>query len=179
MRRRANRGGQADAGDPFGALRLSPDPELTDDDVRAAWRRVAAATHPDRPDGGDPAAFASAAAAYAALRTRSGRGEAMAGSGTPRSTVVRRRAGLARGAGGAGRTAFVPLLMGGGIGRSVRSFGWRLRGGRPGRLALRLAAAVAVSGVAVLAVGWQPATDAVIAGACTWLVLTGRQDLAG
>ena len=29
-------------------------PDLTDDDVRAAWRRIAAATHPDRDDGGDP-----------------------------------------------------------------------------------------------------------------------------
>jgi curved DNA-binding protein CbpA len=49
---------------PFAVLGLPPSPDLTDDDVRAAWRRVAAATHPDRADGGDPAGFAAAAGAY-------------------------------------------------------------------------------------------------------------------
>jgi hypothetical protein len=62
--------------DPFAALGLPTQPELTDDEVRAAWRRVAAATHPDRDDGGDPATFAAAAAAYTELRTRTGRREA-------------------------------------------------------------------------------------------------------
>ena len=66
------------SGDPFTALGLPARPGLTDDDIRAAWRRVAAATHPDRADGGDPARFAAAAAAYTELRTRSGRGEAYA-----------------------------------------------------------------------------------------------------
>ena len=42
------------AADPFAVLGLAARPDLTDDDVRAAWRRVAAATHPDRPDGGEP-----------------------------------------------------------------------------------------------------------------------------
>jgi hypothetical protein len=65
-------------GDPFTALGLPARPGLTDDDIRAAWRRVAAATHPDRADGGDAARFAAAAAAYTELRTRSGRGEAYA-----------------------------------------------------------------------------------------------------
>ena len=64
--------------DPFAALGLPAQPELSDDEVRAAWRRVAAATHPDRDDGGDPAAFAAAAAAYTELRTVTGRREACA-----------------------------------------------------------------------------------------------------
>jgi hypothetical protein len=64
--------------DPFAALGLPARPDLTDDDIRAAWRRIAAATHPDRADGGDPARFAAAAAAYTELRTRYGRGEAYA-----------------------------------------------------------------------------------------------------
>jgi hypothetical protein len=64
--------------DPFTALGLPAQPELSDDEVRAAWRRVAAATHPDRDDGGDPAAFAAAAAAYTELRTLTGRREAWA-----------------------------------------------------------------------------------------------------
>ena len=65
-------------GDPFAVLGLPARVGLTDDDVRAAWRRLATATHPDRADGGDPARFAAAAAAYTVLRTRSGRGEALA-----------------------------------------------------------------------------------------------------
>jgi hypothetical protein len=64
--------------DPFAALGLAASRDLTDDDVRAAWRRVAAATHPDRADGGDPAQFAAAASAYSDLRTRFGRNEALA-----------------------------------------------------------------------------------------------------
>jgi curved DNA-binding protein CbpA len=70
--------------DPFRALRLPPRADLTDDDVRAAWRRIAAATHPDRDDGGDPAAFGAAAAAYSVLRTAFGRGEALADLGIRR-----------------------------------------------------------------------------------------------
>src|SRR5262249_36593972 len=64
--------------DPFTVLGLPARPGVGDDEVRAAWRRIAAATHPDRADGGDPARFAAAAAAYTTLRTRSGRGEAPA-----------------------------------------------------------------------------------------------------
>src|SRR6266700_3444347 len=78
-RRRAAR-----PGDPFAALGLPPGPGLTDDDVRAAWRRVAAAAHPDRADGGDPARFAEAAAAYTTLRTAFGRTEALADLAGPR-----------------------------------------------------------------------------------------------
>ncbi len=65
-------------GDPFAVLGLDPRGELTDDEVRAVWRRIAAATHPDRADGGDPERFAAAAAAYTDLRTGYGRGEARA-----------------------------------------------------------------------------------------------------
>jgi curved DNA-binding protein CbpA len=64
--------------DPFAELGLPALAELTDDDVRAAWRRIAAATHPDREDGGDPARFGAAAAAYVLLKTPFGRGEALA-----------------------------------------------------------------------------------------------------
>jgi curved DNA-binding protein CbpA len=64
--------------DPFLVLGLPRRADLTDDDVRAAWRRIAAATHPDRDDGGDPARFGAAAAAYALLRTAYDRGETLA-----------------------------------------------------------------------------------------------------
>jgi curved DNA-binding protein CbpA len=64
--------------DAFSLLGLNPGDQLTDDEVRAAWRRIAEATHPDRADGGDPERFASAAAAYTELRTQYGRNEARA-----------------------------------------------------------------------------------------------------
>jgi len=67
--------------DPFAALGLPARAGLTDEDVRAAWRRIAAATHPDRDDGGDAARFGAAAAAYDTLRTSFGRGEALADLG--------------------------------------------------------------------------------------------------
>ncbi len=138
---------------PFVALGLPASPGLTDDDVRAAWRRVAAATHPDRADGGDPAAFAAAAAAYAMLRTEAGRGEVTADLAGPTRSgpeTSERQAGLAA----------------------------RIRHGRPGRLGGRLLAAAAAGSLAVAAVGWQPAALGVIAGAATWLAVTGRGDLA-
>src|SRR5258708_31275439 len=64
--------------DPFTALGLPARPDLTGEQVRAAWRALAAATHPDRADGGDPARYAAASAAYAVLRTAWGRSEAYA-----------------------------------------------------------------------------------------------------
>ncbi len=77
----------APATDPFTVLGLEPSPGLSDEDVRIAWRRAASDTHPDREDGGDPERFAAAAAAYTALRTRFGRGEAAAdlGAAPPRA----------------------------------------------------------------------------------------------
>jgi hypothetical protein len=141
--------------DPFAALGLTATPELTDDDVRAAWRRVAAATHPDRSDGGDPARFAAAAAAYTELRTRFGRGEAMADVG------------------GGAQDKQARWLR-----RTVVLLPARIRRGRPGRLALRVLAAAAASAAVVAAAGSQPAEPALITGALTWLLLTARQDLA-
>ena len=63
---------------PFAALGLPARPDLTDEQVRAAWRGIAAATHPDRSDGGDPGRYAAASAAHALLRTAWGRSEAYA-----------------------------------------------------------------------------------------------------
>ena len=134
------------SGDPFAALGLPARPDLTDDEVRAAWRRVAAATHPDRDDGGDPPVFAAAAAAYTDLRTAAGRREALADQPTP--------------------------------GRPGRPGRGRIRRGRPVVLGLRLVVAGAVSLAAVLAVGAQPASYAVIAAALTWLIRTARRELA-
>ena len=103
--------------DPFSVLGLPARPGLTDDEVRAAWRRIAAATHPDRADGGDAARFAAAAAAYTAIRTGFGRAEALADLARPAGPrgwrpgqvpgLSRFRAARSarRGAAGAGRAA--------------------------------------------------------------------------
>jgi hypothetical protein len=146
--------------DPFWALGLPPRADLSDEDVRAAWRRIAAATHPDRDDGGDPGRFGAAAAAYDTLRTSFGRGEALADLGlagaAPRATH--------RGARHARR--------GGTPGLSASARRWR-------RLALRAAAAAGVTAAALLAVGWTPATIGLLAGALTWVAVTSRPDLPG
>lgn len=150
--------------DPFRDLGLERRPGLADDDIRAAWRRVAAATHPDRADGGDPEAFAAAAAAYTALRTAAGRGEALAGLlGAPGAGAWRRPGPRAR------PGTVVPSLL---------LFAIRVRRGRPVVLALRIVGVYAVVATAVVLAGWQPASFAISTGAATWLVLTGRADLA-
>jgi hypothetical protein len=143
---------------PFRALGLEDDPALTDDDIQAAWHRTAAATHPDRADGGDPAAFSAAAAAYSDLRTAFGRGEARADLGR-RSAAARRR-GTAR-------------LTGGRLTVS------RVTGGRPVRLAVLIAAGTGAGVLAVVIDGWQPASVALIVGAATWVLTGARRYLGG
>lgn len=150
---------------PFATLGLEPRADLTDDEVRAAWRRTASATHPDRDDGGDPRQFADAAAAYTALRTRFGRGEAVADLGGPHPE--RRGSGRGR--------SVIDVMSAQGAGALLA----RVRQGRPGRLALRVLAAVAASVAAVAAAGPHPAAPALVTGVATWLVLTARHDLAG
>jgi hypothetical protein len=150
------------AAGPFAALGLPARPGLGDDEVRAAWRRIAAATHPDRADGGDPARFAAAASAYTTLRTQSGRGEALADL-----TGSRGRAGLSD---AQRRWWRAPA--------SLARLPARVRRGRPLLLALRVAAVAAVSATAVAVAGPAPATPALITGALTWLLLTARHDLA-
>lgn len=151
------------ADDPFAALGLDPGADLTDDDVRVAWRRIAAATHPDRADGGNPEAFAVAAAAYADLRTAYGRGEARASAlasmrnrQTCRdvlfSAIVRALADTARAAAA-------------------------LRCARPARLAARLVAAACAAAAGVFAAGPGPAGPALAAGAATWLLAAAWRDL--
>jgi curved DNA-binding protein CbpA len=148
---------------PFELLGLAASAEVTDDDVRGAWRRVAAATHPDRADGGDPAGFAAAAAAYTQLRTPAARAEALADLLEPgRDRVPDGRVPVPNNA----------------LARIAANAAWRVGHGRPLRLAGRLLATAAAAVLAVAAVGWQPASGAVVTGALTWLLLTARADLA-
>ena len=142
--------------DPFSDLGLPARADLSDDEIRAAWRRIAAATHPDRSDGGDAARFAAAAAAYAELRTPYGRGEAYADLNSAPPATVR----AVNSAGSA----------------SLR-LATRVRTGRPGVLALRLLLTIAVTCACIAIAGWQPATLAIAAGALIWLTRTASHDL--
>jgi hypothetical protein len=153
------------APDPFTVLGLPADPDLTDEQVRAAWRAIATATHPDRPDGGDPARYAAASAAYALLRTPWGRSEAYADlAAQPPPHVAASRP-----------TARVPVRS---LARPVALAPARIRHGRPGRLALRVLAAALLAVVAVWAGVGGPAAAGVVAGLVIWLALTARGDLA-
>jgi curved DNA-binding protein CbpA len=148
-------------GDPFAVLGLAARGGLTDEDVRAAWRRIAAATHPDRDDGGDPDTFGAAAAAYDALRTSFGRGEALADLGLYGHAGQARHAGRRRSRRGTHRLNAGAGYFGN-AGRAVATRG----------SALRVAGAVIVAGAAVIAAGWTPATIALAVGAATLLVAT-------
>ena len=159
--------------DPFAVLGLPAFAELTDDDVHAAWRRIAAATHPDREDGGDPARFGAAAAAYVLLKTPFGRGEVLADLGgvaaaNRRRPLWRARRPQHRGAHRLRAATPSARFRQAGYAR-YRLTGYRLAGyvtvdrglARPaGAAALGAAAAIAV-------VGWTPATIGLVAGALT------------
>jgi hypothetical protein len=162
---------------PFDALGLPTRPDVSDEQVRAAWRALAAATHPDRADGGDLARYTAATAAYVTLRTPWGRSEAyadvMAAAG---DTVVLE---VPSGSAPAGAPAAEPAVSPGEV---LAAFTWqlpaRIRHGRPLRLLVRgLIAALACLGVLALIPG-QPAAPAEVAALVTWFVVTGRSDLA-
>jgi hypothetical protein len=152
--------------DPFTALGLPARPDLSDEQVRAAWRAIATATHPDRPDGGNPARYTAASAAYATMRTAWGRSEAYAdlAAATLTGRVVPSTARAARTR--PGRRRAVALMPA------------RILHGRPARLALRVAAAVVLAILATRTGAGTPATAGVIIGIGVWLVLTVRADLA-
>ncbi len=171
-------------GSPFELLGLPASAEVTDEDVRAAWRRIAAAAHPDRAGGSDPPRFAAASAAYTTLRTCSGGGTALAdlgGHGGPAAPSPPREATVARQA-AAVSDALVARTTASGypspgyvlLTRAVA----RVRHGRPAVLTVRLLIVAAVGARSAALVGSAPATPALTTGAITWLLLTARGDLA-
>jgi curved DNA-binding protein CbpA len=148
---------------PFAALGLPARAGLADEEVRAAWRHAAMRTHPDRDDGGDPAAYTAAATAYAQLRTPWGRSEALADlAATDRPPPAAPAAG-ARGSGALRRLAILPA---------------RVRHGRPLRLAARTIAAAAVALLALAVIPGTPSAPAIVAGCALWLAFTAPADLA-
>jgi len=147
---------------PFAALGLPARPDLTDEQVRTAWRAIAAATHPDRPGGGNPARYAAASAAYATLRTAWGRSEAYADlmSQAPPPPRALRRPPRWR------------LL------RSLALVPSRVRHGRPLRLLVRVLVAMLLGMAATRSGAGNPAAAGVVTGLGVWLALTVRGDLA-
>jgi len=161
--------------DPFEALGLPARPDLDDETVRAAWRAIAAATHPDRPDGGDLARYTAASAAYAELRTPWGRSEAYADlvqraghDSEPATGPLPPIAGCDPRADGLPRHPLAAVL----------EFPARIRYGRPGHLLLRAVIAAALALVVLQLIPGTTAAPADITGVITWFVLTGRRDLA-
>ena len=170
---------------PFAVLGLPERPDLDDETVRAAWRALAAATHPDRTDGGDLARYTQASAAYAELRTPWSRSEAYA-------DLVEQAWREGRyddyPGGSDPGTEPLPVVPAAPLNLRTRSplelllaLAWipsRIRRGRPLRLLFR-AALVAGLSLAVLAlIPGQPAAPADVAILITWFTLTGRKDLA-
>ena len=149
---------------PFAALGLPARPGLTDDQVRAAWRAVAAATHPDRDDGGDPAAYSAAAAAYAQLRTALGTIGSPRGPGR-RPVRAARRAGSRRTRHRAWQA--IAVLPAQGQARPAAAAGRPRRSSPPPS---RCSRSPLIPG--------NPAAPAVAAGAFLWLAFTARGDLA-
>jgi hypothetical protein len=145
---------------PFAILGLPAQPDLSDEQVRAAWRRIASATHPDREDGGNPNRYAEASNAYATLRTPWARSEAYAdlryGVIPPAAPARPRLSPWQAG-------VLVPA---------------RIRHGRPARLTLRITAATVAALLAWHCGAGTPAGAALLTGIATWLLLTARGDLA-
>ena len=152
---------------PFTVLGLPTDPDVTDEQVRIAWRAIAAVTHPDRPDGGNITRYTAAASAYAQLRTAWGRSEAYADltsdqPGAVEGIGARQHSGEL-GVGLLGMAVLIPARI------------WH---GRPRHFALRALITALLSLAVVNLLAGQPSGPAVVTGLITWFVLTARGDLA-
>jgi hypothetical protein len=153
---------------PFEALGLPARRDLTDAQVDAAWRKAAAATHPDRADGGDLPRYTQATAAFAQLRTPWARSEAYADvmEGQPDTTPLppippgfdADRPPL----------TYRPLLL----------LPERIWHGHPLRLALRAIVAAVLSMVVLALIPGTAAAPADVLALGLWFVLTARSDLA-
>jgi len=167
---------------PFAVLGLPERPDLDDETVRTAWRAIAAATHPDRADGGDLARYTQATAAYAELRTPWSRSEAYADL-----AEQARREGRCDEDPGTEPLPAIPAVPGP---APLRPFSpWRLvfaviwlpsriSRGRPLRLLIRAGLAAGLSLAVLALIPGQASAPADVAVLITWFVLTGRRDLA-
>jgi hypothetical protein len=150
---------------PFEVLGLPVRADLSDAQVRAAWKDIAARTHPDRPGGGDITAYTSAATAYAQLRTPWGRSEAYADLAVDQPYVPVPGSPVSRPSGADLR-------------RSLLLVPARIRYGRPLRLLARALAAAFLSLLVLALIPGQASGPAVVTGLAIWFFLTARADLA-
>jgi hypothetical protein len=150
---------------PFTALGLPVRADLSDAQVRTAWRDIAAQTHPDRPGGGDITAYTAAATAYAQLRTSWGRSEAYADMAVTQPHVP-------------APEPPAPRWPGGSLGPGLRLVPARIRHGRPIRLLARALAAALFSLLVLALIPGQAAGPAIITGLVIWFFFTARADLA-
>jgi hypothetical protein len=139
--------------------------DLSDVQVRTAWRDIAARTHPDRPDGGDITAYTAAATAYAQLRTGWGRSEAYADLAVTEPHVP---APGTRPARWPGQSLGPGLLL-------VPARIWH---GRPVRLLARALAAALLSLLTLALIPGQASGPAVVTGLVIWFFFSARADLA-
>ena len=146
---------------PFTALGLPVRAGLSDAQVRTAWKNIAAATHPDRADGGNITAYTAAASAYAQLRTAWGRSEAYAdlAEQPPVPAPATRRVSPAAG-----------------LVRAARLVPARIRYGRPWHLLARTLAAALLSLLVMGLLPGQASGPAVVTGLV--IFFTARGDLA-
>jgi hypothetical protein len=167
---------------PFEILGLPARRDLTNEQVDAAWRAIATATHPDRPDGGDLARYTQASAAFAELRTPWSRSEAYAD--LVEQAWAQGHDGLDDD--GQPYTEPLPPIPFGpetGVPRGdpvavLVQLPTRIRRGRPLRLAIRAIIAAVLSLVVLQLIPGSPAAPADVLGLVLWFVLTGRRDLA-
>lgn len=167
---------------PFEILGLPARRDLTNEQVDAAWRAIATATHPDRPDGGDLARYTQASAAFAELRTPWSRSEAYA------NLVEQAWAQGHDGLDDDGQPYTEPLppiqfgpetcVPRGNPVAVLVQLPTRIRRGRPLRLAIRAIIAAVLSLVVLQLIPGSPAAPADVLGLVLWFVLTGRRDLA-
>ena len=167
---------------PFEILGLPVRRDLTDEQVDAAWRKIAVATHPDRPDGGDLARYTQASAAFAELRVPWSRSEAYA------DVVEQARTQGYDGLDDDGQPYTEPLpsvpfdpesgIPYGDPVAILLQLPSRISRGRPLHLALRAIIAAALSLIVLQLIPGSPAAPADILGLIIWFVLTGRKDLA-
>jgi hypothetical protein len=149
---------------PFAALGLPVRTDLSDAQVRTAWKDIAAKTHPDRPGGGDVAVYTAAATAYAQLRTGWGRSEAYADLAADQPYVP-----------APGPPARWPCKN---LWRDLLLLPARIRHGRPLRLLARALAAVLLSLLVLALIPGQASGPAVITGLVIWFMFSSRGDLA-
>ena len=150
---------------PFEVLGLPARADLSDAQIRTAWKDIAAATHPDRPDGGDVARYTAAATAYAQLRTPWGRSEVYADLATTEPFVPSPATPPAR-------------WPGKNVRQTLRLIPARIRHGRPLRLLARALAGALLSLLVLALIPGQAAGPAVVTGLVTWFLFTARGDLA-